>query len=132
MSQENIEVVRRLFELWNRGDLTEWSLMHHPEVVIVPPDGWPEGEQSRSREEWMAQARRLTDSWAEQRIEVKRIVDAGESVLVLFSWVTRGKGSDIPLVTDMGSVAVVQDGLVTRSMFFTDQAEAIKAVGLSE
>ena len=132
MSQENIEVVRRIFELWNRGDLTAWISMHHPEVIIVPPDGWPEGQQARSREEWMAQARRLTDSWAEQHIEVKQIVDSGDSVLVLFSWITRGKGSDIPLVTDMASVATVHDGLVTRSMFFTDPAKALEAVRLSE
>jgi ketosteroid isomerase-like protein len=133
MSQADVELVYRSFDLWNRGDLTEWIAGHHPEVVVVPPDGWPEGAQTLvSRDEWLAQALRLTDSWAEQHFEIQRVADAGDSVLVLFRWITRGKGSDIPLVTDMAGVATVQDGLVTRWVFFNDPSEALEAVGLSE
>jgi ketosteroid isomerase-like protein len=133
MSQADIELVCRSFDLWNRGDLTEWIAVHHPDVVVVPPDGWPEGAQTLfSRDEWLAQAVRLIDSWAEQRFEIQRVAEAGDSVLVLFSWITRGKGSDIPLVTDMAGVATMHDGLVTRWVFFNDPAEALEAVGLSE
>jgi ketosteroid isomerase-like protein len=132
MSQENVEVVRRQFEAWNRDDLTEWALTHHPEVVVVPPEGWPEGEEPHSRDEWLAQAARLRESWTEQRIEVKRIADAGDRVLVLFNWITKGKGSHIALETDMGCVATVNDRLITHLVYFTDHAQALEAVGLSE
>lgn len=132
MSQENVEVVRRQFELWNRDDLTAWGLTHHPDVTVVPPAGWPEGEPPGSREEWLAQAALLRDSWTEQRIEVRRIADAGDRVLVLFTWVTQGKGSHIALETDMGCVATVHDGLITHLVYFSDHAQALAAVGLSE
>jgi ketosteroid isomerase-like protein len=101
-------------------------------VVVVPPDGWPEGEQPRSREEWLAQAALLRDSWTEQRIEVRRIADAGDRVLVLFTWVTTGKGSRIALETDMGCVATVHDGLITHLVYFSDHAQALAAVGLAQ
>ncbi len=55
MSQADVELVCRSFDLWNRGDLTEWIAVHHPDVVVVPPDGWPEGAQTLfSRDEWLA------------------------------------------------------------------------------
>jgi ketosteroid isomerase-like protein len=132
MSQETVEIVRRQFELWNRDDLTAWGLTHHPDVTVVPPAGWPEGEQPGSREEWLAQAALLRDSWTEQRIEVRRIADAGDRVLVLFTWVTKGKGSHIALETDMGCVATVHDGLIRHLVYFSDHAQALEAVGLSE
>jgi ketosteroid isomerase-like protein len=121
MSQDNVELVRRSFDAWNVGDLSRWISMHHPEVE--PPG---------SREEWLAQARRLLDSWAEQRVEPKQIVDMGERVVVLFEWVTRGQGSHIDLITEMALIATVRAGLITHAAYYTDHAEALQAVGLSE
>jgi len=132
MSQENVELVRRSFDAWNVGDLAGWISMHHPEVEVVPPEGWPEAERPRSREEWLAQARRILDSWAAQRVEAKQIVDTAERVVVLFEWVTRGKGSQIDLMTEMGLIATVRDGLITRAAYYNDPADALEAVGLSE
>jgi ketosteroid isomerase-like protein len=127
MAEQDVQVVVHTFELWNRGDLTAWISTHHPSVVVDPPEGWPEGEQPRSREEWLAQAIRLTDSWAEQRIEVERIVDSDGGVLVLFKWITRGKGSRIDLVADMGCIATVEDGLIRSWTFFNSHEEAVRA-----
>jgi ketosteroid isomerase-like protein len=132
MSKGNADIARRTFELWNLGDLDEWGRMHHPDVIVDPPDGWPESEQPRSREQWLAQAIRLTDSWDSQHIEVNRITEAGDRVVVLFSWITRGKGSRIDLVTDMACVATMQDGLIRRLAYFSDEAEALEAAGLSK
>ena len=132
MSQENVEIVRRSFDAWSAGDLARWGSMHHPDVVVVPPDGWPEGEQPHSREEWLAQAARLIDSWTEQRVEVRRIHDVGGRVVALFEWITRGKGSHIELRTDMALVATVRGGLITRAVYYANHVEALEAVGLSE
>ena len=132
MSRENVELIRHVFEMWNRGDLAAWGLMHHPDVVVIPPDGWPEGEQVQSRDEWLAQAMRLTDSWEDQRIEIQTMRDAGDTVVVVFDWITRGKGSHIDLVSEMACVATVRDGLIARLAYFLDRAEALTAVGLRQ
>lgn len=34
MSQENVEIVRRLYEAWNQGDLDSILLVMHPEIEI--------------------------------------------------------------------------------------------------
>lgn len=132
MSQEAVELMRRSFDAWNAGELDLWISLHHPEVEVVPPDGWPEGEPPRSREEWLVQAHRLIDSWAEQRVEPREIVDTGDRVLVLFDWIARGQGSQIDLDTEMALIATVHDGQITRAVYYTGHAEALAAVGLSE
>jgi ketosteroid isomerase-like protein len=131
MSQENVEVVRRSLDVWNAGDLPRWISMHHPDVEVVPPDDWPEAEPPRSREEWLAQARRLIESWAEQRVDAKRTVDMGDRVVVLFEWVTRGRGSQIDLTREMALIATVREGLITRAEYYNDHAGALEAAGLT-
>ena len=32
MSQENVELVQRNFQAWNRGDVDAWLELAHPEV----------------------------------------------------------------------------------------------------
>jgi ketosteroid isomerase-like protein len=44
MSQDNVEIVRRQFELFSEGDLDESAQDWDLEVVVTPPKGWPEGE----------------------------------------------------------------------------------------
>ena len=127
---EPSEVVLRSFDAWNAGDLGGWLSLHHPDVVVIPPDGWPESEEPRSREAWRVQAQRLIDSWAEQRIELTRVQAAGERVLVLFEWITRGKGSSIELVSRMALVATVRDGLISRAEYYVDHDEALEAAGV--
>ena len=132
MSQENVEIVRRVYERWNNGDLAGWKEMHAPDVVVVPPEGWPEGDTSTNRDAWFDQAMRLRDSWDAQRLEVDEIRDLGDRLLSFLRWVTRGKDSGIELETPMASVTTVEGGKIVEQSYFLDQQSALKAVGLSE
>ena len=42
MSEENIELVRNAYDLWNRGDLDAFMGLIDEEVVIRAAEGWPE------------------------------------------------------------------------------------------
>ncbi len=74
MSEENVEIVRRQFEAWNIGDFDEWAQAWDSEVVVISPEGWPDGEVSRGLDDWRQQAERLRGSWAEARVEPTRFV----------------------------------------------------------
>jgi ketosteroid isomerase-like protein len=41
-SQENVVVVRALFETWNAGDMKGLRELYHPDVIVRAPEGWPE------------------------------------------------------------------------------------------
>jgi ketosteroid isomerase-like protein len=89
MSEENVEIVRRLYSLAPdaaavvRGDYDEIFLDYfHPDVEVVPPAAYPDTESSyRSQEgirRWYQQIDEIWDDW---RFEAERFFDA-----VLKSW----------------------------------------------
>jgi hypothetical protein len=42
MSQENVEIVQATVEAWNAGDMDARRELHDPDVIVRPPEGWPE------------------------------------------------------------------------------------------
>jgi hypothetical protein len=50
MSQENVEIVRRAIDAYNRGDLGAFLESFDEEVVIRAAEGWPETAYHGKRE----------------------------------------------------------------------------------
>ena len=48
MSQENVEIVRRALQAWNRNDWETLMASYAPDVIAVPPPEWPEAESART------------------------------------------------------------------------------------
>jgi ketosteroid isomerase-like protein len=59
MSQENVEVVRRSFEVWNAGDMDALREMQDPGIIWRGPEGWPEPGPYAGREAVMRQVNQL-------------------------------------------------------------------------
>jgi ketosteroid isomerase-like protein len=94
MSQENVEIIRRGIDAWNRNDLEAHMADYHPEVIGMPPEGWPdEGETIRGRDALRRTYQRLKDSWEEERLETDDFLPLGDRVLYLGRWIGRGKDS---------------------------------------
>jgi ketosteroid isomerase-like protein len=133
MSQENVEIVRRLIEALNANEQDRVSGILHPEVVIdatrrlVNPmtyTGMPGyGRMVADREE----------VWDEFRMQPDEVLDAGDRVVAVGRWVGKGKGSGIEVHQPVADVYTLHDGRVVRAEFgFTDRAEALEAAGLQE
>ena len=94
MSRENVEVVRRQFALWSKGERDAWARHWDRDVVITPPEGWPEGTVNPGLEAWRRQAERPRDSWEEARVEIDEIRPVGDDrVVARVRYVTRGEES---------------------------------------
>jgi ketosteroid isomerase-like protein len=133
MSQGNVDIVRRVFELWSEGDLDASAEHWDREVVVTPPDGWPEGGEVRGLDAWVRQAERLRDSWEEARVEIDEIRPVGrDRVVTRIRYVTRGKDPGMSFDTSMTAVFVLREHKITRANYFWDFAEALEAAGLSE
>ena len=134
MSQENVEIVRRMYEFWSGGD---WEGM----VKLVDADveqhgtvgGLEEGHISRGIDEIRQrfEAENI-EVWEEHRIEPVRFIDAGERVVVIQHEYQRGKGSGVEIEIDTASVFNVRGGRIVRIQPYMNPAEALEAVGLSE
>jgi ketosteroid isomerase-like protein len=132
MSQENVEIVLRQFELWNEGDLDAYTRCFDPDVVVEAPEGWPEGSVSRGLDAWRQQAQRLRDTWDEARVTVDEIRPVGKDrVVARIRYITTGKEPGISFDTAMAAVFFLSERVITRARFFWS-IQALEAAELSE
>ena len=131
MSQENVEVVRRFFELGNRREMDLWmeTMATDVEWHVDPQD--PETTIHRGRE---AVSRYLLD-WIETMdtlVEVRQVFEGGDQVVAWTRVNSRGEASGVPVGLDVAFVFTLRNGLATRIQETQDKAEALEAVGLSQ
>ena len=134
MSQENVEIVRRVYDGALRSD---WSTM--PE--LLDPDfefrgtvgGLEEGRITRGAQQFMEVFEKEDlDAWEERRFEPERFIDAGDCVVVLQREYRRGRTSGVELELETAVVFEVRGGRVVRIQGYMDPVSALDAVGLSE
>src|SRR5215207_4543729 len=106
MSEENVEVVRRVMDLFEQGELSSIFAqgLATPDVVLrpafeVPGAGSYEGLDGLT--EFMRIWTEDFDHWA---MHTERLVDAGDEVVVVAGQRARGKASRAWVETVMGIV----------------------------
>jgi ketosteroid isomerase-like protein len=130
MSQENVEVVRTLFEQWREGDYsaTDWADPGIEFVMRTPGGGTSQGLEAM-QESW----RDFLRAWQEFRGVPKEIIDAGDQVLVLNEFGGRGRESGVSIRGMRGAALFrFEDTKVVRLALFSDWDDALEAAGLLE
>jgi ketosteroid isomerase-like protein len=127
MSQEHVDLVSRLVDIWNRGNWGEARELLTPDIVMVGPTGWPESETTHGWDASLVQLKRLVEPWAAQRVDIAELKEVGDRVLAELRWTTEGKDSGIPLKTDTAVVCDVTEGRISRIEFYLDLAQARQA-----
>ena len=128
MSQENVENVRRAFEAWLRGDIEEALAGLDPDIVYKPAQEEAVQGLDAVRASW----ERWQASWQEQEVTLEETIDAGDHVIQAILFRGRGRGSGIEVEGRFFQVLTIKDGKAVRWEEFSDRAEALEAVGLSE
>ena len=83
MSQENLEIVRRFFDAWNRRDEEELLALVDPEVEYVNSPTAIEPGTRHGTSEVLAVVRTQWEFLRDGRTEIDRTYDRGEEVLAL-------------------------------------------------
>jgi ketosteroid isomerase-like protein len=131
MSQENVEVVRRAFEVWNAGDMDTLRELLDPGIIWRGPEGWPEPGPYAGREAVMRELEQLRETWDTDSFElIGDFIDAGDRVAERFIW--RGAGYGPESNIEMTGVYTVRKGRMVAMEHFWDHAEALETLGLSE
>jgi ketosteroid isomerase-like protein len=135
MSQENVEIVRSIYEDWGRGDFrsVDWA---HPEIEFVIADFGPLVGSTKGLAGMAETWRTFLGAWAEYRSEVDEYRDLDdERVLVLLHIIGRGKSSGVQLGqvrTKAANLFHIRGGKVTKLVIWADQARGLAELGLSE
>src|ERR671924_1862362 len=88
MSQANVEVVKRLFESYRRGDYAEAAACLSPDVVYEVGQELP----LRGRKEVHAMWERWDSTWDGLETVPEDFIDAGDQVLVTVYYSAPGRG----------------------------------------
>jgi 3-oxoadipate enol-lactonase len=133
MSEENVEMSRRFFAAYNAGDLDATLELIAPEFDFRPSGLFMDTQRTyRGHEGWIEFWHTFREAWESITVNVERIEDLGDEVLVLGSFQGRGHGSGVDVSREAAWIVKVRDGLFTESRTFVSRAEALQAAGLSE
>jgi ketosteroid isomerase-like protein len=137
MSQENVELVRRLWAQFEEGigsgDPGAWAdsevVAEDFEWILTEPlDGrsiW------RGREEYGEFIRTWTDQFDDWSIRAERFIDAGDDQVVVLSHQTAtGRESGVPVELKLWQVADLKDGRLMRMTIYFRDTDALEAAGL--
>jgi len=123
VSQQNVEIVRSIYELWGKDESARDLI--DPQLEYVNP---PYAVESGTRHSRSA-LRAIREVYPDFHVEPERFVDAGEDVAVI--GIARGtSASGVEAQWRQGYVWTVRDGRAIRFRWFNDPDEALKAVGL--
>lgn len=125
MSEENVELVRRIYERWDRNesvrDLVAADLEYvNPDYAVEP--GTRIGRRALGS---------VRETYPDFTIHVDRYVDAGDRVVVLARYTASGGGSGVELEGNQGYVWTIENGLAVRFEWFLSHDEALEAAGIA-
>jgi ketosteroid isomerase-like protein len=131
MSQENVEIVRRGIEAFNRRDLKTWlaTFRSGAEIDWSRARGPLKGVYRGHGELEVFWDGWLTFDWVE--VEPHDLTEAGSEVVVPNTTTFRGR-QGIEVVARIAFVFTVENGQIARLQMFQERAEALEAAGLRE
>jgi ketosteroid isomerase-like protein len=133
VSQENVNVIRKAFDSWNRGDLESWAEYISPEWEWRPARLYPGTDAVyRGMEGFTRFWNTFREPWESVHVEVDRIEDLGDRVLALMTFHAKGKGSGVDVTSEYANVFTFRDGLVVYQVGYADWSTALEAVGLAD
>ena len=134
MSQENVEVVRRVNALFVAR---AWDAMFElcgPEIEFQDLQHAPDlPETLHGRESIRRVLAHWVDAYDEFGADIYEYVDADPWVVVDARWYGTGKGSSLPIDLRVADACKIENGKIVRWIIgYADVATALKAVGLEE
>jgi ketosteroid isomerase-like protein len=129
MSESNVEVVRRLFELYASGGIEAvLEIMDQEIVIVIPPDVSAEPDTYRGHEG----ARRYFEGFdgmlEDIRYEAFELIPEGDHVLAVSRLAGRGVSSGVEVELRTVVVHAVEGGKVTRIVPYGDMESARRSI----
>jgi ketosteroid isomerase-like protein len=135
MSQENVEIVRSVYDAAARGDSERVFALYDPEVVLDSSrlEVVTTLEVYRGHDGLRTFFRDWNEAWESIDYDVEELIDAGgQQVVSVVTRHGRGRTSGAEVDLHVALAWTVRDGKVVRVAWFRTRADALEAVGLAE
>ena len=130
MSEENVELVRHLYEsgLFDR-DPGELLQLATPDIEYVNAPYAVEPGVRRGPVAVGEAMHRFAEVWDTSRHELRELYDCGDVVVAAVNWHIRGRGSERELINNEAHTWTLREGRIARFEWGQDLGAALAAAG---
>jgi len=133
MSEESVELVRRAYEAFNRGDLDGALAVLASDFEYTPSGAIPGvTETHRGPDGFKRFVGWLLDQFDDVRFEISDVIGHDDQLVYRHTIRGRGKQSGAETSWDVWQVVRFRDGKAVRAHAYTTREEALEAAGLRE
>ena len=132
MSQENVEIVQRGVDSFNRRDITAILTDFDHDAEWVEDQRYPGAETFRGSFGVERSIRKWWEAWGEITMDLDETRYLGDRVVLAGRVQARGHDSDVTVEAPFGGVYEFRAGKVVRVQILGSCDEALEAVRLSE
>ncbi len=130
MPKKNAQIVRAVYDAFNRGDWDAALSHSHPDFEATLQRGFNAGtHRAHELEAILRDQRQAFDSWT---VEVIELHESGDQVVALVVSRVRPKGTDAEMELRNGFIWTLSDGKLISMVGYPDPDDALKAAGLTE
>jgi ketosteroid isomerase-like protein len=133
MSRENVEIVRNAFDAFTRGDTEGVLRLCDENISITQPKELPGVSRQQRGHSGVLEAFSIwPEQWDDYYIEILRMADSGDDVVVTTRQGGRGKQSGVEVKMEFAFVFTVRDEKIVEWQIFMHEDQALEAAGLRE
>jgi ketosteroid isomerase-like protein len=131
MSQENVEIVRGIYEAWARNEFPGPADVLDAEIEYVNPPGAVEPGTRQGLPAFSRAVEQVfVEGWESWRFELESFTPRGDRVAVVLGYRARGRGSRVEVDGQLSALWTLRGGRVVRFEWFHGAHEALEALEL--
>ncbi len=132
MSEENVEVVRRLYRLWPDRVSAIVEVLHPDVVIDVYSRNVLTPALYHGFDGFRRFLERVEEVWESLQVEPEELIDAGDDVVATVRMWGKRRRSKIKAETRVFTIWTFREGKVLRYTSYQTKRQALEAVGLRE
>jgi ketosteroid isomerase-like protein len=136
MSEENVEIVRRLYQAAARRDNVAVYSLYDPDIewdATRTERGTVTGRVARGHEGLRKWLRDWYGAWENIDDDLEELIDlSDDEVISVMTQRGRGRASGVQVEDRLATIWTIQGGRIIRAVWFPTREEALEAAGLGD
>jgi ketosteroid isomerase-like protein len=133
MSEESVEIVRRVYDAASARDVETVLALYDPEVELdVSRLGLADLNVYHGHDGLRSLFREWNEIWGKIEYDYEELIDAGEHVVSVVTRHARGRASGAEVERPFALVWTLREGKVVRVVWFLTREEALETAELRE
>jgi ketosteroid isomerase-like protein len=127
MSEENVELVRTIYERFRAGDNDGALALHDPEIEVHDRAEAPDPQVYRGHEGVLRSLGVSQAAFDGLDLVPEEFLDTGDHVVVVFRFRGTGRESGVPIDERLAHLWTLRDGRAVRMAVHSTRDEALRA-----